>query len=380
MRRKPLLILLGIVLVAAIITIAVLVVVGAADRRRAADPRSPLPTGSGALGQLLSDQGVQVSTVDRASEALRAAGPDATLVVTRISELSEQEATELRQAGFSRIVLLRPNSIELKIFGVPVNGESPSSGKLDPGCSLTDTTLAGAIELNDAKAFYTPLGPALFTCYGAPGGGYAYAAVEKEGVPIQLLAGGIDNRSLTSSGNAALAMNVLGAQQRLVWLMATRTEAVANDETDPGLLPPWWQIGVVQAALALAVVGVWRGRRLGPILTERLPVRVRAAETVEGHGRLYYRLGALDQAAHWLRVGARERLGRAFGSAGSGSPPGRPGSAEDELALSASVAQRTGRDAGTVRMILFGPQPTNDDQLAILAKDLHQLEQEARQL
>ncbi len=95
--------------------------------------------------------------------------------------------------------------------------------------------------------------------------------------------------------------------------MATRDAATATKA--PTLLPPWWQIAVVQAFLGLVVVGIWRGRRLGPILVEPLPVAVRAAETVEGHGRLYHRLGARDRAAEALRSGTRARLGRAYGSA-----------------------------------------------------------------
>ena len=110
---------------------------------------------------------------------------------------------------------------------------------------------------------------------------------------------------LGEEGNAALAMNVLGSPAEAGLADGRATEARGVDPADapPRLLPAWWQIGVVQAFVALVVVGIWRGRRLGPILSERLPVRVRAAETVEGHGRLYYRLNARDQAAEALRAG-----------------------------------------------------------------------------
>ena len=97
---------------------------------------------------------------------------------------------------------------------------------------------------------------------------------------------------------------------------------------------------MVQFALAFWSSAIWRGRRLGPILSERLPVTVRAAETVEGHGRLYYRLSARDRAAGALRAGSRQRLSRAFGHA------------DDALALSAAVGARTGRDpAGSLAAV-----------------------------
>ena len=291
-------------------------------------------------------------------------------------ELTAEAAGRLLAAGPSRTVLLRPNSLALRTFGVAAEGVAPESGRFDPDCGVDAAVRAGTVVVEDPRAGYRPTGPADFSCY-PNGDGYAYLGVRAaNGSPIQLLAGGVGNAVLGKEGNAALAMNVLGSQPKLVWLMASRTEARDVDPADapPRLLPVWWQIGVVQAFVALVVVGIWRGRRLGPILSERLPVRVRAAETVEGHGRLYYRLSARDQAARALRAGSRQRLGRSFGAAPSHS------AADDELALSAAIGARTGRDPLQVRLTLFGPPPTTDDQLVALARDLDRLEQEARQL
>jgi hypothetical protein len=136
----------------------------------------------------------------------------------------------------------------------------------------------------------------------------------------------------------------------------------------PTLLPSWWQLAVVQAFVAVAVLAVWRGRRLGPILVEPLPVSVRASETVEGHGRLYQRIGARDRAAAGLRGRCRVRLGRAFGHV------------DDVEALSAVVAGRTGQDVRSVQHLLGGPPPATDDDLLNLAMSLDQLEQEASRL
>src|SRR5262249_58144981 len=63
------------------------------------------------------------------------------------------------------------------------------------------------------------------------------------------------------------------------------------------------QLGVVVVLLAL-----WRMRRLGPLVTEPLPVVVRACETVEGHGRLYRSRRARDRAAAALRAAALGRI------------------------------------------------------------------------
>jgi hypothetical protein len=125
---------------------------------------------------------------------------------------------------------------------------------------------------------------------------------------------------------------------------------------------------VVQCAVAFAVLAIWRGRRLGPILSEPLPVRVRAAETVEGHGRLYFRLSARDRAAEALRAGAVRRLSTAFGHS------------SDPDALSEAVGRRTGRSPVEIRRLLYDAVPGSDDDLVNLARDLDRLEQEARRL
>ena len=103
-------------------------------------------------------------------------------------------------------------------------------------------------------------------------------------------------------------------------------------------------------------------------MTEPLPVTVRAAETVEGHGRLYHRLNAYDRAAGALRSGVIGRLSGAYGHA------------DDPLALSAVLAERTGLDPSQVRRMLVDARPTTDEDLVNLARDLDRLEQEARRL
>jgi hypothetical protein len=217
------------------------------------------------------------------------------------------------------------------------------------------------------RASYVAVGPAAFACYPTADG-HAYLGVDTaDGVPVELLAGGVANAELAADGNAAFALNVFGDRAEITWLMA-RAEPSSDATSAPSLLPPWWPIALAQMAVAFLVVAVWRGRRLGPIITEPLPVTVRASETVEGHGRLYHRLNAYDRAAGALRAGVVGRLSRAYGHA------------DDPLALSGALADRTGLDPMQVRRMLVDARPTTDDDLVNLARDLDRLEQEARRL
>lgn len=350
----------------ALVVAAVAVVLVTAGRRQADDPRSPTTQGAGALGQLLSDDGVTITTTASVPDALSQIDEQTTLVVAAPDQLSADEATQLLRRAPNRVLLLRPNSAALLRFTVQAEGVAPASGALAPECDAPPATQAGSVSFNDMRASYRPTAPQEISCYPT-GAGFGYLrAGTASGQQIDLLAGGLANDQLADPGNAALAMNLLGARPRLVWLMA-EPSSTGSGAAVPTLLPGWWELAAVQAGIGLVAVGIWRGRRLGPIIPEPLPVRVRASETVEGHGRLYHRLSSRGQAAESLRTGTRERLGSVFGHSG------------DPLALSGAVATRTGRPVEDVRTLLFGPDPADDDQLMNLIARLDQLEQEARQ-
>ena len=61
------------------------------------------------------------------------------------------------------------------------------------------------------------------------------------------------------------------------------------------------------------LAALWRARRLGPLVTERLPVAIRASETTEGRARLYRKANARDRAAAALRSATRTRLAPLIG-------------------------------------------------------------------
>ena len=108
------------------------------------------------------------------------------------------------------------------------------------------------------------------------------------------------NDALADDGNAALALNLLGAtpsssgSRRDPRRGAGRRTAAPTCPTccrrgSASSSPSW---SSRSSSLAL-----WRGRRLGPLVAEPLPVVVRAAETTEGRARLYRRARARGRAA-----------------------------------------------------------------------------------
>jgi hypothetical protein len=128
-----------------------------------------------------------------------------------------------------------------------------------------------------------------------------------------------------------------------------------------GLFPALW--------LVVAAVGatmLWRGRRLGPLVVEPLPVVVKAVESTQGRGRLYRRVRDREHAAAVLRAATVRRLVVRLRLPVATGP--------DRLAR--VVADLTGNPVDTVREVL-ATRPVGDDAaLTRLAGDLARLERE----
>ena len=221
-----------------------------------------------------------------------------------------------------------------------------------------------AFDVGDAD-----LGDALL-CYSTDGRP-SLVQGSVDGRPVTLLGAAtpLTNERLDDEGNAALALGLLGARARLVWYLPSPTDVPASAQQSFYDLVPsgvWW--GLVQVAVAVLLLALWRARRLGPVVAEPLPVVVRAAETVEGRARLYRRSGARGQAAEALRAGARDRLGTAARAAAPGRTARRRGGGRGPRR-----PERAGRGGAPVRC-----RTADDAALVRLADDLDALEREVR--
>jgi hypothetical protein len=234
-------------------------------------------------------------------------------------------------------------------------------------------------------------------CYPSPGG-WSLIQYNDRGRTISVLGTGtpFTNGNLGDLGDAALALNLLRGTHRIVWLTPNPAAAPAPTASPGGqrslfsLLPLPVYLVAVQLCVAALLAAAWRAHRLGPVVAERLPVVVRASETVEGHGRLYQARRTRDRAAETLRDATRRRLARLTGvpetpqAQPRGEPPSRvasppDGPADARAVLATTVAARTGRDPATVTKLLHGPPPDSDAALVSLANDLDTLEREVRQ-
>jgi hypothetical protein len=319
---------------------------------RSLDPASATKTGSRALSALLAARGTTSHAVTSVADAV-AELRSATVLITYPDDFSAAQLRRVVDSGH-RLVAIDPGPSALAVLAPGRSARHPANStvaaSVEPGCTWPGALAAGEVDFPADTAAYSGAD----ACYGG-------RVITTPRLVILGTNELLTNGSIGHDHLAALAINALsddGVVGAITWLLPGSDAAGAGAPSVWSLFPNW----VVRAGWQLVLVGVlialWRGRRLGPIVSEPLPVVVRAAEVVEGHGRLYLRAHARDRAAAALRAGAVTRLAGRLHLRSSATP--------DEVA---SLL-----DEPHARQLLGSSVPNDDRELIRLADDLHRLE------
>ncbi len=341
------------------------------------DPRSADRSGSRALAQLLAARGVSTQVVTTTEEAAAATGPGTTLLVTNPDVLTKRQLTGLNAATAhtpGRTVLIAPGIPTLNAFAPQVQAGTPvGNAPLSPSCSLPEARRAGNALLGGVR--YTTPADGTDRCY-LVGGRPTLLRLPATGAGRDtVLLGSADllhNQHLAEDGNASLALQLLGSRKHLIWYLPSVSDPSSAQDDQRGfldLIPSGWRWALLQLAFAAVLAAFWRARRLGPLVPERLPVTVPAAETTEGHARLYEQANARDRASAVLRAATRTRLAPLAGvSPAHAHTP-------DVLVPAVQAHLTSAPDTGTdLHTLLFGPAPADDRALVRLADQLDELE------
>jgi hypothetical protein len=330
--------LIGLGLVGAV---AIAAVTGGADNTTPMDPDNPGPGGAQAVARVLEDDGVDVE-VARTADELEAVevGPDTSVVVVLPGNLGASTIDRLlrHSADAGHVIVLGADIGAAEDLGAstPSNvdlGDGRSASCADP--IFEDLT----VEVDSAPVYE---------------GGYCFpgelGALAIRPYPGLLLFGAdqaFTNDQVLRADNAAVALRLLGQDRRLVWYVPDLADLSAGEAVSLTSLAPRWVLpGLWLLGLVVFSVVVWRGRRMGSLATEPLPVVVRAVETTRSRGRLYRRAGDRAHAAQSLRRSARTRCAERL----------RLGSRFDPAGLVREVARRTGRTEVEVARLL-DPRP-----------------------
>ncbi|TQL48598.1 hypothetical protein FB562_1695 [Homoserinimonas aerilata] len=346
------------------------------------DPEGPGPAGARAVVETLRTHGIEVDVVDTLAKADAAtADGRATLLLHDRDGILDTE--QLRTAGrlAERTILIDPSYAELDALAPAIAPAGIVSGRLDADCGGGDNSSgeiarAGTVS-GDASGYRivddtdADADSSITACLGS--GDDVYSHIEIDGDDTRLVivgaTGALSNGQVLADGNAAYALGLLGHHDRLVWYVPGTGDLSASDA--PGiaeLTPPWVTPVLVLLLLVVIAAGIWRGRRLGPLVIERLPVTVRSTETMEGRARLYQRSSARLRALDALRIGTLDRLAIAV------KQP-RSASVDD---IVDTVAAALGRPSTPLRELLIDELPENDRDLIRMSDALLQLERELR--
>jgi len=352
------------------------------------DPEDRGPSGGRALVETLRSHGVHVEVARSLDEVVDLApGRSTTVVVADPGYLGVDAARELGEVSTAadRLVLLSPTSAQLAALDVPLVAV-PGAGATGvvAGCDSPVARTDDVVEVVDVRFLPTPSpeqDPRF--CFGLPGGadepvpddlsfGAAMAEVSASASHPEVVAVGfstaLTNRRVDEVAHAGVAIRALGQSSRLVWYQPGLVDLA---DFAPGDAPSAWPSWTVPAAAlvgaALVALAVVRGRRLGALVTEPLPVVVRAAETTESRARLYRRARDRERSAAILRGATTGRLASRLA-----------GSDRDVGALVAVAAAATGVPPAQVHALLAGPPPTTDQELQSLARALADLEERVR--
>ncbi len=358
-------ILLALIVVAVVSTVGVYLTAPRPGGRM--DPAATSPDGAHALVTLLRDHGVDVIVADDIASVERAAGPNILVLTAQTSHLVDQDLLQRLAAVPGDRLVVEPISRTREVLAPEIRRDAAGTMGGPPECDLREATRAGDVQFEASDTFEASGKVPVTKCYEGALVRYSDAG---RTVTVVGTADFMTNSGLLKQGNAALAMNLAGAEPRVIWYAPQHTEGQSSGAADiSDLIPDHVRWIVLQLCLVVLLVALWKGRRVGPLVAEQLPVVVRASETVEGRGRLYRSRRASDRAAEALRTATLQRLLPRLGL----------GPDADPAAIVQTVLQRSGGDRAAVRHVLFGPPPAADTDLVHLANALDNIERQVAQ-
>lgn len=321
------------------------------------------PGGAMAVVEVLRSQGVSVTATSSLDDTVDAVGEadQTTMLLYDPAAYLDQEQLEKLSTLADRIVVVDPYFKQLNALAPDVVREGGVDGPLSADCSLPAVRKAETVS-GDLVGFRIDDGSSdAIGCLESDEG--VYSVVQSGGVTVLGAIGALTNRQAAEDGNAALVLNLLGEHDRLVWYLPSP----ADLEGTPPPPPPAWILPViVLLGLTAIAVGFWRGRRLGPLVVENLPVTVRASETMLGRARLYEKSGARLRALDALRVGSVQRIAKLAGLS-------RHATLDEIVAAAAAL---TGRPPTALQLLLVDGVPGTDADLVRQSDELLILEQE----
>jgi len=340
------------------------------------DPANPGYSGAQGLAHVLRDHGVSVTVVRSQRELLdETVDGTSTVVITHTLRLSGRTARAAlaHAAPAAGLILLDPDPEVTKGMGLPVDSHLADLTKVAAAC--TGAEVGADFRLAHAGRAYTATrtGSGTTTCFPDKndGGGAMVGLPGAAGRPPVILLGDdtlIRNGTILDSDNAAIALHLFGQTNHLIWYVPSLSDVAPSESSSRSIAPAWFGPGSAVATSAVVFLCLWRGRRLGRLVTEPLPVIVRAVETTESRGRMYRKSHDRARALAVLQLATRRRLTAYLGLSASSTVS----------SVAAAAGAVSGRSYQDVLDLLRSSVAHDDASLLELANNLFALEKEVR--
>ncbi|MFZ3454244.1 DUF4350 domain-containing protein [Arthrobacter sp. 7Tela_A1] len=334
---------------------------------------NPAPDGAKAAASVLRAQGVDVvvpADYDAALTALEPGG--ATLLLVDPNEYLDSGQLGQLAGAADKTVLVEPTFLQLAELAPEIaqaglvpeafleSGSAPAADCSAPAAAAAGSVTAGGLAYRGQVTCFPVTGNS-----EPPAGVYASSADGSDSVLG--FTGLLTNETIARDGNAALALHVLGSTDTLVWYLPVPSDILpgAAPANPFSLFPAWVDPLLIWTLVVAAAAIFWRGRRLGPLALEPMPVVVRAAETADGRARLYQDSRALDRAADNLRAATLVRLAARL----------RLGPGSTAAAVVDAAAHASGRPATDIDNLLNRHVPATDRDLVTWSQELLDLEE-----
>lgn len=358
---------------AAVLLIAVAVIsLGAAGSAALRDPLAsdnPAPGGAMAVAEVLRQQGVTVIAASSLEEARGAVTERAatTVLIYDPQAILTSGQSERATTLSDTVVFVDPSFGALDRIAPSVAQAGVVDGDLDADCPVRAVQNAETVTGGGEGYRLIDTDDAVVACLDSGDDVVSLVQVTRPDGTLTIVGtlDALSNQHIIEEGNAAYALTLLGAHETLVWYIPTFEDLPTGEGVTIADLTPTWVLPMTWTlALVALAAAIWRGRRLGPLVFENLPVTVRASETMLGRARLYEKSAARLRALDALRVGTVQRLASACGLPRTATV--------DEVIL--AVAALLARGAPDIRALLLETTPGTDRELVELSDALLTLE------
>ncbi|MDO5034807.1 MAG: DUF4350 domain-containing protein [Actinomycetaceae bacterium] len=338
------------------------------------EPESTAPEGTRAAFQVLKKQGIDTKIAYNANQ-IGNLDHDTTLIVLPAPFLGilNTEAIEKAAKNAGRVVLIETAQHDLEQLGLYPTGKtaSPKDIKLAEHSNTCEAYTGKARRAESTMRRTNPGGDTL-QCFTDETGALLTIWPNRDGTDYVTLEdlSILTNRDITLHDHAALTLTLLGSLPKAViyYEMPSDEYLLPQNQGIWPLLPPWAFWAGITLLLAATALTYAKGRRFGPLASERLPVIINAGETERAGASLAREGKHVQWALTMAQSRARRNLKKALYL---------PANAAEELLIN-TLATRTNRPAGELRTLLYNTQIKTETELQQRVEALDNLTQEVK--